>query len=856
MLQGAIGKIRFVLLLFFIAFVSSLVSQQLILSRNTPDLPLTFLKNLENSHRKIINLNGTWDIISEKPLPNTVQVPFCYDFKGRVNVSRKFDVELENPGDWNYVMVCDGINYQSEIKINGNFVVKHEGGFIPFSAPVGEGIIKESGNIIEVKIDNTLDASRTLPLKNTANYPKNYGGIYRDIYILAVPKIYVKSINVLSEIDINLDADMNNTVTISATDISRYSGDKKLTVKTELIDTSGNVKASSDAASFSVSSNSTINVNNKFTVSSPVYWSPEYAHLYRLKVTIYYGEEIIDTYQTDFGIYELVRKSGTIVLNKSEFKFKGINYIEEFGGTGLCATYEDIERDVKNIKSLGANIIKVYGRPASPYLIDLCNRHGLLIMEEIPVFTVPDGILETENFLQLAENQLNEMISAHKNNPCIFAYGLGNDFDVTKQSGQNYVKRMVEEARGLDNRFLFYSTRNYYNDKCRELVDLVGYNFYDGDLNQLKNIAADIKLKKEKIFISNYGKIINPSNTGGYSDPNSIESQSKFIVDFYKLYKNSSFAGAFMNSYTDWNSDMPNLKSPDLTNQYMRTTGLYTLYREQRPPAIILRKEFLEEDIPNLNIGTYSKEAPLVFVFTGLITFILFVYLANSVRRFRENVGRALFRPFIFFTDVREQNLIPTFHNILLAVILSLGSGLFFANLFYFWKDSQFFDIMLTVLISNDTLKVYTDQFFSNPVKLTGILAAISFIKIFLVSFVIWLFSLTVKYRVGFNNIYTITAWGLLPAVLLLVFGTFYVRILQANTDFVVIGLGAVLIIYLLSLYRILKGTYILFDTFFVKVYAYGLLTIVLIGGGVWFYLNNTKYLFDYFTLIMTFLKG
>jgi beta-galactosidase/beta-glucuronidase len=418
-----------------------------------------------------------------------------------------FDVKLEIPGDWNYVIFCDGINYQTEIKINGNFVIKHEGGFTSFSALVAEGIIKENGNIIEISIDNTLDVSRTIPLKNTANYPKNYGGIYRDIYIMAVPKIFVKSTNVLSEIDINLNADINNTVTISATDIEKYQRDiKKLSVKTELIDTGGTIKASGNAVNFSISSNSTIQVSNKFTVTSPVYWSPEYPYLYKLKVTISFGDEIIDSYQTDFGIYELVRKSGNIVMNSNEFKFKGINYIEEFGASGISASYANIERDVKNIKSLGCNIIKIYGRPASPYLIDLCNQYGLLIMEEIPVFTVPSGILETENFLQLAENQLNEMISSHKNNPCIFAYGLGNDFDVTSEAGQTFVKRMVTTVKNLDNRFIYYSSRNYYKDRCREMVDFTGINFYDGDLNILKNVAADVKLKKEKVFISNYGK--------------------------------------------------------------------------------------------------------------------------------------------------------------------------------------------------------------------------------------------------------------------------------------------------------------------------------------------------------------
>lgn len=862
MLYRAGKTIKLFLLLYVIAFTSAflspeLSSQSLIYTRGVTELPESYLNNLQNDHRKVINLNGAWDISSpDMPVGNTVQVPFSYDFKGRVTVTRKFDAAIENFNDYNFVIHCDGVNYQSEIKINGSFIVKHEGGFTPFSSPIAEGIVKESGNIIEVKIDNLLDVSRTLPLKNTANYPKNYGGIYRDIYILAVPKVFVKSVNVLSEIDINLNADINNTITLTGTDVAKYSGDKKLSVKTEILDTGTSVKASSGFVPFTISSNSTIQVTNKFTVTSPVYWSPEYPHLYKLRVTVYYGDEIVDTYQTDFGIYELTRKSGVIVLNKAEFKFKGLNYVEEFGGKGLCATYEQLERDVKNIKSLGCNIIKVYGRPASTYLIDLCNKYGLLVMEEIPVFTVPSGILDSENFLQLAENQLNEMISAHKNNPCIFAYGIGNDFDVTGEEGQIYVKRMVAETKGLDNRLIYYSTRNYFNDKCRELVDLVGINFYDGDLNTLKNIAADIKLKKDRIFVSNYGKVINPSNTAGYSDPNSLEAQSKFIVDFYKLYKNSSFAGGFFHSYTDWNSELPNLRALDPTNQYMRTTGLFTLFREQRPPAIILRKEFMDEDIPNLNIGTFSKEAPLVFVFVGLITFILFIYLANSVRRFRENVWRALFRPFIFFTDVREQNLIPTFHNILLAVILAIGSGLFFANLLYFWKDTQLLDIMLSVVISNDKAKIFADEYINNPVKLTGLLAAIAFIKIFLVSFVIWLFSLTIKYRVRFNNIYTITVWGLLPTVVLLAIGTFYIRILQSNTDFVTIGLWAVAILYFISLYRILKGTYIMFDTFFLKVYAYGLLTIALVGGGTWFYLNSTKHVFDYLNLVMTFLKG
>jgi beta-galactosidase len=843
------------------AHVSQVFSQTKLLSRNSSQIPDSYVRNLQNEHRKLINLNGDWNASSpEQQIVANVQVPFCYDFKGKITCSRTFNAEIENPNSYNYVLCCDGINYQCEITINGRFILKHEGGFTSFSATIQEGTIKETGNTIEVKIDNSLDYSKTLPLRNLTNMPKNYGGIYRDIYILAVPKVFVKGVNVSTEIDINFTADLKNTITVSATDISNLKGipteDKKFTIKTELVDTAGNVKATSNETSFTISDNSTIQVENKFSLTSPLFWSPDYPYLYTLRVTIYSGQNVIDIYKCDFGLYEFSQRSNSFIINRSEIKFKGINYVEEFPGKGISGSYDDVERDIKNFKSLGCNIIKVWGRPASPYLVNLCNRYGILVLEELSVFNVPSKILSSENFISLADNQLNEMVLGHKNNPCIFAYGLGNDFDVTNERTKTYVSKLAEDCRKLDSRLRYYSTKIYQNDICRELVDMTGLNFYDNDLKILKEILSDTKLKKEKIFISNYGRVINPNNNSGYSDPNSVEAESKYIVDLFKIEKSSFLLGSFYSAYADWNADAPNLKSFDPNNQYMRTSGLYSFYRDMRSPAVILRKHFMEEDIPNLNIGTYSREAPVLFVFIGLFFFILFIYLANSVRRFRENVTRALFRPFIFFSDVREQHLIPPIQNILLAIILSVGNGLFFANILYYWKDSQLLDIMLSLIVSPDNVKILLDSIMISPLKLVLFLSALVFVKIFLVSFVIWLFSLTIKFRIGFNNVYTVTVWALLPTIILLISGTFYIRALFENPDFVVVGLGAAAFLYILSFYRILKGTYIVFDTFFLKSYTYGIITALLVYGAVFYYLQSSRHIADYFSMVMSFLKN
>lgn len=841
-------------------FIGTLSSQPKLLQRNSSQIPETYSKLLHNEHRKLLNLNGEWQFVSaDENIRTNVQVPFCYDFKGKSSCSREFNIDLDNFKSYNYIIVCDGVNYQCEVSINGSFIVKHEGGFTGFSSLILDGILKETSNHIEIRIDNTLDLSRTLPLSDNPFFPKNYGGIYRDIYILAVPKIFIKGVNVNSEIDLNFNADISNTISISTTDYSTIQGvnsDNKFSIKTEIVDTSGTVKSSSGDLGFTIATNSTIQVKNDFILNSPQLWSPDNPQVYRLRVILSYASNVIDVFETDFGVYEVNKKPSSIVINRTELRIKGVNYVEEFPLQGIAGSYQDVERDIKNLKMLGCNVIKVLGRAASPYLINICNRYGIFIIEEISVFNAPPGICVKENFISLAQNQLNEMITSHKSNPCILAYGFGNDINVSDERTKSLISKLSETAKNLDKRIIYYSSRNLNNDICSELVDMVGLNFYDGDINVLKEIVSSQKVKKQRIFISCFGKNINPNNFSGYSDPSSIESQSKFIVDLNKIIKTSNFLGSNFLTYSDWNADNPNLNYFNRENHYLRTTGLFGLGREQRSSATIFKKINLEEDIPNLNIGTYSKEAPVIFVILGLFTFVLFIYLANSVRRFRENVWRAMFRPFIFFTDVREQNLISSFYNLLLALILSVSTALFFANLFYFWKDSQSLDIILSVIISSPLLKSILNGLMSNPLKITLLLMVIAFLKILFITIIIWFFSLASKFRIGFNNIFTTVVWGMLPVILLLVAGTFYIRILNENDDFVIIGLGLVLFIYSISIYRILKGVYIIFDSNFLKTYAYGAVVIAVISGSAWFYLNSTKFISDYFGLIFSFIRN
>jgi hypothetical protein len=473
---------------------------------------------------------------------------------------------------------------------------------------------------------------------------------------------------------------------------------------------------------------------------------------------------------------------------------------------------------------------------------------------DMPVITVPNSIINSDNFIALSENLLSEMILSSKNNPSIFAYGIGSYLDYSSRQTSSYVQKMSALAKKLDKRFVYYSSRSLKNDICRDYVDLVGLIIMEEDSRWLKDYLADPKTKKDKLFIAGYGLTIDPANTNGYSDPHSLEFQSKLISDVSRLLKNSPMLGSVFMTYSDWHSDYPGAGTY-MPDAYMKTTGLYSSAREMRPPGIIMRKVNYDEDLPNFNIGTYSKESPIVFIFTGIGLFLIFVYMANNIRRFRENIWRALFRPFIFYTDVREQNLIPGWYNILLAVILSVGCSLFFSSIIFFWKNNPDFDIIASALLSSEMLKSWFNYALIDPVKLTALIAIIIFIIFFLTSIILWLFSLTLRFRVPFNNIYTVTVWSFLPALVLLIIGVFYYRAINESTDFITIGLIIAAAILIISLYRIIKGAYLIFDSPVLKTYFYGILTIVFVIGGFWYYLDSSKYMMDYLDLVFSFLK-
>src|SRR5207247_9064501 len=109
---------------------------------------------------------------------------------------------------------------------------------------------------------------------------------------------------------------------------------------------------------------------------------------------------------------------GRLYVNNRLTPIKGMLWEEDHAAFGSSPIYEVLERDVASIKSLGANLVR-FRHPPHPYLLNLCDRYGLMVMEEIPLVNVPGEILSRESYQELAAVAAREMIARDRNHACI-----------------------------------------------------------------------------------------------------------------------------------------------------------------------------------------------------------------------------------------------------------------------------------------------------------------------------------------------------------------------------------------------------------------------------------------------------
>jgi len=408
-----------------------------------------------------LNVPGDWNTQLEK----------LYYYEGTVWYKKSFDFETQD--DQRSFVYFEAVNYEAKVYLNGELLGGHEGGFTPFQFEV-TGKLKAKDNFLVVKVDNKRKKDG-IPTLNSDWW--NYGGITRSVHIVSVPLLHISDYSITLSKDgkyiqgqVNTEGNKNNSVT-----------------HLRIPELKKNIELLSDA-------NGVANFSFK---AKPELWSPENPKLYKVELQV--GEEIIVDH---IGFRTIETRGYDILLNGKSIFLKGISIHEEAPyKTGRVTTEEEILTLLQWTKELGCNYIRLAHYPHSEKMVKEAEKLGLLIWSEIPVYwTVSFG---NELTYELAQKQLEEMISRDKNRAAIILWGIANETPLSEERFV-FLKKLAEKARSLDASRLITAALDtqseedgvkLIDDPLGEVVDVIGINSYCGWYYEEPSSCSGIKWK-------------------------------------------------------------------------------------------------------------------------------------------------------------------------------------------------------------------------------------------------------------------------------------------------------------------------------------------------------------------------
>ncbi len=852
------------LLLFLISLIFPISINAQIIFRELPGYKINLSDSAffeTNQFRNIIPLNGGWQVYTAKDAGDSekqkvsVSIPSVFEGNGDLIFEKNFSLSEFEIKNHQMRLVFGGVNYSAEISVNGKIIYTHTGGEFPFWFELPRDILhSDRDNILSVKVHYRLDSENTIPLKQRFLFPKNFGGIFRDVYIELRPNISFTDFSVASVIDnktgkakITIQSRVSNQEFNSINDTLTTTNN--LLVKTKIISPDGLSYQSPADVPFELKRNKEMNVEQYAELNSPVLWTPDAPKLYTLRIELWKNKNLIDAAQRQFAVYSLSAGEKSLRLNNEPFALNGVTYIPSNEGHGDLFSYSDMEKDIRMIKDLGFNAVRFAKAVPHPYYLYLCERYGLLAFIEIPLNSVPEKLAQSPNFIIRSQNYFTNFIKAYKNYS-IAAIGLGGSYLTNSDDQTAFLKNMSSFVKRKTSA-LIYASFTGFNIPPINDIDFYGVELLNSSIKNVsdKLEALQDRLGAGKIFISEATYLVNKGSSDGFVNAGSYEAQAKYFDDLLDYAGKNNLAGYFINSMFDYRGEFASVIAGYNENNIYRTGICGEDRGTNRLGYKVLFSRLHNNEKVTIPIGSTKDTAPMSFILFGLFLAVVMGVLVNSGKKFREDASRALLRPYNFFADVRDQRIMSGYQTAILVVVISAVGALIAANLLSYLKNELIMDKILLAFGSHSLIRRISYLAW-HPVTSLLWLTIMYLLIIILLSIIIKAASFFVKNRVYFSGVFYTVVWSFLPLVLLIPVGIILYRILNAKiaNDAVYWGM---LVFKLWIFYRLMKGIYVIFDVNAGSVYFYSILLLLLIFGGFLLYYQVNNSVVNY--LLLTF---
>jgi beta-galactosidase len=396
----------------------------------------------------------------------------------------------------------DGVMANSDVWINGFHLGKRPFGYVSFSYEL-TGHLNFDGkeNVLSVRVDNSVQPA----LRWYAG-----AGIYRHVRLVATDAVHIVKDGVF--ISTPQITATQATVHVQCTVTNESDFQRPIVVTVDLRDLSGKEVGWSASDSQTVlSAGKSAQFNQDIIVTNPQLWNLDKPVLYRALVAVVIGQKdppnglvfsmlpFPDLETNTFGIRDAHFEPETgFWLNGKNFKLKGAAIHTDGGAFGAAVPLGVWEQRLAELRKVGVNALRLSHNPPTPELLDLCDRMGFLVMDEMfDVWTVGKSSLSGQRladyhliFNEWSSVDTADTVRRDRNHPSVILYSAGNEIHDTPNAALSIgiLTRLVKVFHENDptrpvTQALFRPNQSHdYDDGLADLLDVVGTNYRDTEL--------------------------------------------------------------------------------------------------------------------------------------------------------------------------------------------------------------------------------------------------------------------------------------------------------------------------------------------------------------------------------------
>lgn len=363
------------------------------------------------------------------------------------------------PKEWNDQRIAisfQGVESGFALWLNGSYVGYSENSFDPADFELTP-FLKEGENKLAVRVFKWTASSWC----EDQDFFR-FSGIYREVFLYAMPQVHVQDIKIIADIDGKVEITTKNSgagcVEVCVYEAKNYAREDAKDEENRILLTQ----------SFPL-----IDGQNAFdfSVADPKLWSAEEPNLYQMKLVVKdLSETVVEVLEQKIGFRKFELKDGLMLLNGKRIVFKGVNRHEFSAIQGRVPSKEELIVDITTMKQNNINAIRTSHYPDQVLLYELCDIYGIYLIAENNMeshgswdngnidedFVVPNNRIEWQDMLL---DRVNSCYQRDKNHPSILIWSCGNE-----SYGGSVIYEMSQKFRALDNtRLVHYE--GVFNDR-------------------------------------------------------------------------------------------------------------------------------------------------------------------------------------------------------------------------------------------------------------------------------------------------------------------------------------------------------------------------------------------------------